>query len=167
MKKLLVLILLLSLSLCGCSQKQSNLTESNPYEIIVNGDTLSYYDDKSNFERCGFEVLNNALKSLQLKQNNIFVNKEEHIRNIVVVDENIITYKGISVGDSVSKISNNFKYENSLGNNYSVLFDKTIEINPKDKSVKQDVFIWINYITNGKTIKKITICDVLYGKELR
>ena len=44
--------------------------------------------------------------------NNIFVNKDDHIRNIVVIDENIITYKGISVGDGVDKILNNFEYEN-------------------------------------------------------
>lgn len=167
MKKILVSTLLLSILLCGCSQKQSDLMASNPYEIGVNGDVLSYYDDKSHFESCGFEILNNALKSTQSKRNNIFVNKDDHIRNIVVVDEDIITYKGISVGDDVNKILNNFEYENSLGDNYSVLFDGTTEINSKDKSAKQDDFIWINYTTNDKTIEKITICDVLYGKEMR
>ena len=106
---------------------------SNPYEIGVNGDVLSYYDDKSHFESCGFEILNNALKSTQSKRNNIFVNKDDHIRNIVVIDDNIITYKGISVGDGVDKILNNFEYENPLGDNYSVLFDGTAEINSKSK----------------------------------
>ena len=167
MKKLLVSTLLLSILLCGCSQKQSNSMISNPYEIGVNGNVLSYYDNKSNFESCGFEILNNALKSTQSKQNNVFVNKEDHVRNIVVADKDIITYKGISVGDDVNKILNNFEYENSLGDNYSVLFDGTTEINSKDKSAKQDDFIWINYTTNGKIIEKIAICDVLYGKEMR
>ena len=167
MKKLLISTLLISILLCGCSQKQSNLIVSNPYELDVNGDVLSYYDDKSNFKSCGFEILNNALKSTQSKRNNIFVNKEDHIRNIVVVDKNIITYKGISVGDGVNKILNNFEYENPLGDNYSVLFDGTTEINSKDKSTKQDDFIWINYTTNGKTIEKIAICDVLYGREMK
>lgn len=133
MKKVLISTLLLSILLCGCSQKQSDLMVSNPYEIGVNGDVLSYYDDKSHFESCGFEILNNALKSTQSKRNNIFVNKDDHIRNIVVIDENIITYKGISVGDGVDKILNNFEYENPLGDNYSVLFDGTAEINSKSK----------------------------------
>ena len=167
MKKLLASTLLMPILFCGCSQKQSDLMVSNPYEIGVNGDVLSYYDDKSNFESCGFKILDNALKSTQSKQNNIFVNKEYHVRNIVVVDKNIITYKGISVGDGVNKILNNFEYENPLGDNYSVLFDGATEINSKDKSAKQDGFIWINYTTSGKTIEKIAICDVLYGKEMR
>ena len=168
MKKILTVTLLLSMLLCGCSQSKSNSTISNPYEISVKGDVLSYYGEKSDFDNAGFDITSKALESSQSKKNNVFVGKEDAIRNIVITSKDISTYKGISVSDSVDKIKSSFIYENSLGNNYAVLFDGTTEVDAKDKSAtKQDDFILINYATNGKTIEKITICDVLYGREMR
>ncbi len=168
MKKILTVTLLLSMLLCGCSQSKSNSTISNPYEISVKGDVLSYYGEKSEFKNAGFDISNKALESSQSKKNNIFVGKEDSVRSIVITSKDITTFKDISVGDSVDEIESSFKYENSLGNNYAVLFNGTTEIDSKDKSAtKQDDFILINYATNGKTIEKITIYDVLYGREMR
>ena len=167
MKKVLVLTLLLSLLLCGCSQNKSNSAISNPYEISTKSGMLSYYGEKSDFENSGFDIVYKALESSQSKKNNVFVNKEGSVRNIVITNKDVVTYQNISVGDSIDKIKNTFNYEVNLKTSYAVLFDKSTEINPKDDSNKQDDFIWINYTTNGKTIEKITIYDVLYGKEMR
>lgn len=128
---------------------------------------LSYYGEKSDFENSGFDIVYKALESSQSKKNNVFVNKEGSVRNIVITNKDVVTYQNISVGDSIDKIKNTFNYEVNLKTSYAVLFDKSTEINPKDDSNKQDDFIWINYTTNGKTIEKITIYDVLYGKEMR
>ena len=157
----------MSMLLCGCSQNQSNLSVSSPYEILVKDKMLSYYGEKSDFEKVGFDIVSKALESTLSKRNNVYVNGKGNIRNIVITSKDVTTYRNISVGDNVHKIENNFNHEINLKTSYSVLFDGTREINPKDKSAKQDGFIWINYTTNGETIEKITIYDVLYGKEMR
>lgn len=168
MKKALSILILITFILSGCSNTQNSSTKvENPYEINVKGKILSYYGDKTDFENIGFEVLNSPLKSSQSNKNNIFTNSEDIIRNIVVTDKNISTYKDIAVGDSVDKIENAFTNEVNLKTSYAVLFDGTNEIDPKNDDIKKDNCIWINYTTNGKTIEKIAIYDVLYGKEMR
>lgn len=168
MKKALSVLVLITLILSGCSNsKNTSVDVKNPYEINANGEILSYYGDKSEFENVGFEVLNSSLKSSQSNENNIFVNNEDAIRNVVIADKSISTYKNIAVGDNVDKIEKTFTYEVSLKTSYAVLFDGTNEVNPKNDNTKKDNYIWINYTTNGKTIEKIAIYDVLYGKEMR
>lgn len=168
MKKALSIIILITFILSGCSNtKKSSTKVENPYEINVKGEILSYYGDKTDFENIGFEVLNSSLKSSQSNKNNIFVNNEDAIRNIVITDKNTSTYKGIVVGDSIDKIESSFINEVNLKTSYAVLFDGTNEIDPKNDDIKKDNCIWINYTTNGKTIEKIAIYDVLYGKEMR
>ena len=168
MKKVLSVLILITFILSGCSNAKNSSTKvENPYEINVKGEILSYYGDKTDFENIGFEVLNNSLKSSQSNKNNIFVNNEDAIRNIVITDKNTSTYKDIVVGDSVDKIESSFINEVNLKTSYAVLFDGTNEIDPKNDDIKKDNCIWINYTTNGKTIEKIAIYDVLYGKEMR
>lgn len=168
MKKVLSVLILITFILSGCSNaKNSSAKVENPYEINVKGEILSYYGDKTDFENIGFEVLNSSLKSSQSNKNNIFVNNEDAIRNIVITDKNTSTYKGIVVGDSIDKIESSFINEVNLKTSYAVLFDGTNEIDPKNDDIKKDNCIWINYTTNGKTIEKIAIYDVLYGKEMR
>ena len=167
MKRFSILSILLLMLLCGCSQNQSSSVLNNPYEISTNDGVLSYYGEKSDFESAGFDSFSKALESSMSKKNNVFANKEGIVRNIVITDRDIVTYRNISVGDSVDKIENAFAHEVNLNTSYSVLFDGVTEINPKNSSPIQDDFIWINYTTNGKTIEKITIYDVLYGKEMK
>lgn len=168
MKKVLSVLILIAFILSGCSNAKNSSTKvENPYEINVKGEILSYYGDKTDFENIGFEVLNSPLKSSQSNKNNIFANSEDMIRNIVIIDKNISTYKDITVGDSVDKIESSFINEINLKTSYAVLFDGTNEIDPKNDDIKKDNCIWINYTTNGKTIEKIAIYDVLYGKEMR
>lgn len=168
MKKVLSILVLTMLILSGCSNgKNTSVDVKNPYEISVSGEILSYYGNKSDFENAGFEVLNSSLKSSQSSKNNIFVNSENTIRNIVITDKSASTYKGIAVGDDVDKIENAFINEVSLKTSYAVLFDGVNEINPQNSDIKKNNYIWINYTTNGKTIEKIAIYDVLYGKEMQ
>ena len=168
MKKVLSVLILITFILSGCSNAKNSSTKvENPYEINVKGEILSYYGDKTDFENIGFEVLNSSLKSSQSNKNNIFVNNEDIIRNIVIADKNTSTYKDIAVGDNVDKIENTFVNEVNLKTSYAVLFDGKNEINPKNDDIKKDNCIWINYTTNGKTIEKIAIYDMLYGKEMR
>lgn len=168
MKKVLSALILITFILSGCSNaKNSSIKVENPYEINAKGEILSYYDDKTDFEHIGFEVLNSPSKSSQSNKNNVFVNNEDTIRNIVITDKKISTYKGIVVGDSIDKIETSFINEVNLKTSYAVLFDGTNEIDPKNDDIKKDSCIWINYTTNGKTIEKIAIYDVLYGKEMR
>lgn len=165
MKKFLT-IFMLSLTLCGCSQGWQAASKLSPCEISVNDTTLSYYDEPSAFEENDFEIQESSLKSVQSKTNNIYINKDNTIRNIVVSDKGIITYKNISVGDNINKLKKSFTHITNIGDNYSVLFDGEKEVDPKNASVEND-FIWLNFTTDDGTITKIAIYDVKFGKEMR
>lgn len=153
MKKLLLLSILLLFSLTGCAETKSQKTTiSAPYEILFNNTNLSYYDTENSI-------------SSEIK-NNILFDTNGIIRCISVTDKTIETYKGISVGDNINKIEDNFSYEYKSGDNYMVIFNNNVEENPTNKN-KEDNWIWINYITDDHQITQIQIYDVKYGREMR
>lgn len=167
MKKLFFLFIIISLCLTGCSSQ--NGTESidinNPYEINVNGKILSYYDENTTIT--GFKTLKLSLENCQNEEtNNIIVDKDNKIRCISIIDKNIVTYNKISVGDNISKIEDNFVYEDQIGNDYTVLFNGVTEENPTNQN-KEENWILITYNTDGHQITRILISDVKFGREMR
>lgn len=167
MKKLFPIFIALSLCFTSCvSQKDTKSVDiNNPHEISVNGEILSYYDTKTKIN--GFGTLKVSLDSLQNKDtNNIIINDDNVIRCISIIDDSVSTYKEISVGDSITKITESFEYEYNIGKNYMVIFNNGIEENPTNQN-KEDNWLWINYITDEKNITQIQIFDVKYGNKMK
>ena len=152
MKKILPIFVALSLCFTGCaSQKETKSVDiNNPHEIIINGEILSYYD----------EIPLDTNNAYELSTN------ENKIRSITIKDSSVSTYKDISVGDSITKIIESFEHEYNIGENYMVIFNNGIEEEPTNQN-KEDNWLWINYITDGKNITQIQIYDVKYGFEMR
>lgn len=167
MKKYLFTFIVISFLLTGCSSKTEvqEMTINNPYEISIDNDILSYYGNKDDIPK-SFDVLNISPSNLQNDGNNILVNDENSIRCISITNEDVITYKQISVGDDISLIEDTFIYEYKIENKYIVIFNGTIEEDPTNQN-KQDGWLWINYITDGSQITKIQIYDVKFGREMR
>jgi uncharacterized protein YuzE len=142
-------LLLAILALSGCKKNY----EINPGEIFADNEVLSYYDKASSvpksFDQLGFVV-----------------NKDYKIRSIIIDDDNFITYKDVSVGDSVDKVLKKFKYETQVGSSYCVLTDGKTEKDTKDEN-RTDDWLWINYNFDEGKIFKISIYDVMYGREMR
>ena len=167
MKKYLFTFIVISFLLTGCSSKTEvqEMTINNPYEISIDNDILSYYGNKDDIPK-SFDVLNISPSNLQNDGNNILVNDENSIRCISITNEDVITYKQISVGDDISLIEDTFIYEYKIENKYIVIFNGTIEEDPTNQN-KQDGWLWINYITDGSQITQIQIYDVKFGREMR
>jgi hypothetical protein len=168
MKKILPLFIAFSLYLTGCaSQDKTNSTDiNNPYEISVNGKILSYYDTKDNIDTNIFEISDSMVGFANKSENMVDIDDNGQIRCIVIANKSITTYKNISVGDSVNKINESFKYEYNWNNNYMVIFNNGVEEDPMNQD-KENNWLGINYITDGEHITHIQICDVKFGNEMR
>lgn len=167
MKKILPLFIAFSFCLTGCvSQDNTNSTDiNNPYEISVNGEILSY-NSRDNVDTKIFNIGGSATDVIPNEEENIIViNDDGKIRCISVVDNKIVTYNNISVGDPVNKIEEAYEYEYKVDNNYMVIFNNGIEEDPMNQD-KEDDWLWINYITDEKNITRIQIYDYKYGKVL-
>ena len=167
MKKYLFTFIVISFLLTGCSSKTEaqETTVNNPYEISIDNEILSYYENKDDVPK-SFEVLNISESNLQNDSDNVLVNNENSIRCISITNKNVITYNKISVGDKIGLIEDAFTYEYKIDNKYMVIFNGTIEEDPTNQN-KQDSWLWINYITDGSRITKIQIYDVKFGREMR
>lgn len=161
-KYFLILIALLFLS--GCSQ-----SADNPYEVAKGTSILSYYDTEDSVSIDGFTILDykssNTIKIREQNKDCIIV-RDGRIRCIYIVDEDIVTYKGISVGDNIDKLEDIFSNVYQLENIYYVFFNNNTEEDP-DNQNKEDSLIWIAYFTDDSQITAIQIYDDLYGRELR
>lgn len=169
-KKHFLLILTLLIFLTGCSKNSSSQADvNNPYEIVKGSSTLSYYQTEDEIAIDGFEILElepqNVTGLLSQNKNCILV-RDGNIRCIYVADQNIVTYKQISVGDSIDKIKNSFSNVSQSQDVYNVLFNNGTEVNPFSQD-KEDDWIWITYYTDGSKITSIQVNDVLYGSRLR
>jgi uncharacterized protein YceK len=153
--------------LSGCSLNIKTISVDNPYEVLANGETISYYDTININNVDCFEISHDTTDMIGAvdKPNTIIVNDEGEIRLFLITDNRVATYKNISVGDSVSKIEDAFSYEETTGNIYTVLFNGIDEQNPTIYD-KEDSWIWIDYITDGEKIECIEISDVKFGKYL-
>lgn len=165
MKKILPLFIAFSFCLTGCvPQGKTNSTGiNNPYDINVNGNILSY-NSKDNIDTKIFKIGTSTTDVIPNKEENIIdINDDGIIRCVSIVDNKIITYNNISVGDPINKIEESYEYEYKSDNNYMVIFDENIEEDPMNQN-KEDNWLWINYITDGKNITRIQIYDYKYGK---
>jgi len=163
MKKCLLTFIAILFLLTGCSQVMVN----NPHEISINGKILSYGDSEDNIDIKFFNIGDSATDVIPNKDENMIdVNDDGNIRCISIVDNKITTYKNISVGDSINKIEESFEHEYNMNNNYMVIFNNEIEEDPMNQNKEED-WLWINYITDGKNITRIQIYDCKYGNEMR
>lgn len=156
--------------LSGCSQNKSDkISVNNPYEVAKGTSTVSYYDTEENIDIDGFTILDlipNNIIGIREQSNNCIIVHDGIIRCIYIVDEDIMTYKGISVGDNIDKLNNTFSNTSKLQDTYSVIFNNNTEEDPANPN-KEDAWIWITYYTDGSQIISIQIYDVKYGSELK
>ena len=165
MKKYLVFILTSLFLLSGCAKNQSNvISVNNPYEIEYNGKILSYYDTVDQVAIDNFIILENNGSNLDYKDgNSILVNDYGIIRAISITDNDVITYKSISVGDDVKKIEDSFENVQINPINYYVLFNGNSEEVSYNSNI-EDNWIWIHYVINDSKITRILIYDTKYSR---
>lgn len=168
MKKHFLPFIALLFLLSGCSQSKSEeISVNNPYEIAKGTTTLSYYDTKDDINIEEFTILEREpsnIIGIRQQSNNCIIVHDGMIRCIYIVDEDIITYKGISVGDSIDKLDDTFSNISQSQDIYSVLFNDSTEEDPVNQN-KEDTWIWITYYTDEEKITSIQIYDVKYGRE--
>lgn len=157
-------ILVVSLFLLsGCSSNEPD----NPYEIMKDTSTLSYYDKRDDIDIEGFNVLEHTIQNIFDKDNNIIVNDDGIIRCITIIDDTVKTFKSISVGDKIDKVEEAFDYGHKDGEAYySVLFNGNTEEDPTSQR-KEDTWLWIHYYIDDSKIELIRIYDVRFGRDLK
>lgn len=170
MKKHFLILIMLLFLLSGCSQnKLGQISVDNPFEIAKGASILSYYDIEDNISIDDFTILEHTISialGISERNDNCIIVRDGMIRYIYIVDEDIITYKGISVGDSIDKLKGTFSNIRQSGDIYDIFFNNKNEQVLTDPN-KEDTGIWITYCTDGSKITSIHICDALYGRELR
>lgn len=127
MRKILLLFISFLLLLSGCGNQPAN-TITKPHQIKVNSEILSLYDNPAKFEENYFEIFQyDDYPSDHSPVDSIIIN-QHHIYSISIVDETIITYKSISVGDDIDKVKDSFVYGQTLGSeSYMVTFNNKNE----------------------------------------
>ena len=137
---------------------------NNPYEVLVKGKILSYYDTGSQINTNEFEISRNWSDASNNTTDNIIVTDEDNkIRCISINDSKVITYGQIAVGDSIKKVINTFDNEYKMSDNsYCVLFNGNQEEDPTNTQ-KENSWIWINYLVDDGNIVRILIYDVEFG----
>lgn len=165
MKKNFVASIVFFLFLTGCSsEKKQDMVINNPYEVLVKGKILSYYDTGSQINTNEFEISRNWSDASNNTTDNIIVTDEDNkIRCISINDSKVITYGQIAVGDSIKKVINTFDNEYKMSDNsYCVLFNGNQEEDPTNTQ-KENSWIWINYLVDDGNIVRILIYDVEFG----
>lgn len=157
-----------SILLTGCSKNKE--IANNPYEIIIGNEILSYYNQKEDIpENIIVKSISEYVSTRQNTNDNIiFINEDGHIRMISIIDDSIITYKGIKVGDDISKVIDEFDYEYQYGKKayaYGVVFDGNIEKQHNDENT-EDNWIDITYFVEDSKIIKIKINDFHFSTML-
>ena len=170
MKKLLLLFITSILLLSGCGTLSANAV-ANPYEIKVGSKILSLYDDtKETFEENGFEVFEVPDNYTKCENNNISYRsytESNDVCNISICSSDIITYKGISVGDNVKKLEQCFtklqgEDDHTFQGAYIVSFNAEAEEIDSIKNLDENekgVVLWYDTDDNS-TITRIYIYDI-------
>jgi len=143
----------------------------NPSDILVNGKTLRYSDTKETVQKILGNGLNEELffrDGFSYGDNiHIIYSADNLIRVLKITDNKVKSFNNISVGDTVDKIKDKYKYEAEQDNLYMVLFNNGKEVNPFEEN-KSDNWIWINYqIDDNDKVEYIIIYDVLFGQKMR
>lgn len=151
-KNIFIIISVCTVLISGCSNDKS--TVQSPQSISDGENTISYYDKSDTESFLNF-------------RKEVITNEDGLIRSFNINSSYIVTYKGISVGDSISKVEDYYEYEYAMNDKmYSVLFNGSTEVNPTETD-KDDSWIWINYTYDNDKITNISIYDVKYGREMR
>lgn len=93
----------------------------------------------------------------------LVINDSNVVRCISVTNEYVDTYKGISVGDKISKVKSKYKHESTFSDSaVCVVMDGNKEIDSTAQDKPDDV-IWIIYFHEGEYITRIMIYDAVYA----
>lgn len=128
---------------------------STPDVISVNGHKISYYDK--------FTIGDNLYNSIEVtdwidsatkKSNSIGINSYGTTLVINICDSRITTYKGIKVGDNITKVNEKFKFVHFYTNNKycTVSFKGSKEINNTSDYVDNEKIFNICYYYNDNNI---------------
>ena len=127
---------------------------------------FSYYGKAEKIpDSAGFFVLENTSENITMIQkaddNCVIVNEEDEIRCIMIKNNDIVTYKEISVGDSVEKVTDSFQHVTKQGDVYQAVFWENTEEDPS-KQTRDDNWLWISYYTENSKITMIQIADTTF-----
>ena len=138
-----------------------NKSPVSPKEISLGNDVLIYNSKE--------------IPDVFWKENvELRIGNENQVRMIRIEDENIETYRGISVGDPVSRIESSYLFEHQVQNMYMVYFSEEGEIDIESVDGKFDnewmtityICDEINSLTSGH-IEAIVISDCKYNKYIK
>lgn len=170
MKKHFLLFLTLLFLLSGCSGgKAKEISVNHPYEIAKGTSTLSYYDTGDNIHMEGIrveELTDYHWPELIDQMESFILVNDGKVRYIFIADEDVVTYRQISVGDDIDKVKRAFRQIRQWSDDYEVLFNKDDEEEPFGEN-KEDDWICIDYRTDGSKITAIFIRDVTFTNKLR
>ncbi len=153
--------------LSGCSHGE--VVVNNPYEVAKGASILSYYDTEDNISIDSFKVLEwgaESLIGLTKQYENCIIVREGQIRYISIIDEDIVTYKQISVGDDIDKIEKAFSQIDQYHDIYTVFFNDEMKEDTANLD-REDTWISISYLTDGEKIIKISISDIKFARKLQ
>jgi len=170
MKKAKLIPLIFTIFIAGCSTDEAT-SATNPTDVSVGNDVLSYYDTKSDITDNIYKLItfyDSALINLDFDNSiDVVLNDDEEIRAIYINTEDAITYQNISIGDSKTKVKDSYLYETEYKNYVLVLFDGETEV---DSTVgeNENEYIWINYrFDDDNILYQISIYDYSYGRYSR
>lgn len=160
MKKIFLLYVSCLFLVSGCGSGQSASID-NPYEIKVGSETLSLYDDVDKFAENGFEVFEDRIFPEQNNETNCITVPHDEIYAIDIYENNVMTYKSISIGDDISKVTDTFSCVENLWSDdtvYGVCFDTDNNELPLENEADDGTFIC--YTTADSKIKRIFIMSL-------
>ncbi len=168
MKRKLLLLGTLLMLLSGCAGNKAGV--DNPYEIAKGKSTVSYYDAGDSIELDGFEILERESENvigLLSRDSSCIIVRDEQVRCIYIVDEDVVTYNQIAVGDGVDKLEST--YDNiepfqlsKTASSYITAFDDGVQVDPDSEDMEED-WIRIIYYVEDSRITAIQICDTRFA----
>ena len=146
-KTVILFVVMILATMCSCSGgKNSNTSDKDsnlPGTIQFLDATMTYGDSKIPVK----------FKYADVDFN---VNEKSEIVLIRIKGKEIVTYKGISVGDSSKTIRDKFKYNKDEGSSYLVSFVKNKEVEYDKYEDDKDLFL-IKYIIEDDYITQIEL----------
>ena len=148
MKKIYPLVLALTLMLIGCGGSSLNANQIKYKDKILTYGT-------SDIDDVFFDG------GIDLK-----LNDSNDVRSIAITNKDVTTFNGISVGDKITKVQSDYKYETEVGNIISVTISDNKEIDALNDD-KPEGTIYINYSYSDDTVEKIQIYDRTYAEKMK
>ena len=166
MNRIIAVVSLLIFTLCGGAQDVFKIKqEVLPSEIIVGTSILSYYDSTpEEFKNAGLAVA----KSVFPVDGNCVRITDDKVRCIIIHDNSITAFKGITIGDSVYKLHKLYKNVKFHDNFWYLYFKGNTEIDA-DKSSAEVIknnpedYICISGTIENNRISSLSISDFTYA----